>query len=84
LFATGSTAGEPCARGSSNSGVGWSSVQYPGNGDTIFTNSGLTTPVAISGYFALYVPNIPDPTYYGPTRTISGNTVGSDSGVPQC
>jgi len=84
LFATGSAAGDVCSRGPSNSGVAWSNTQYPGNGDTIFTNSSLTTPVAITGYFAQYIPNIPDPTYYGPTRTISGNTVGSDSGVPQC
>jgi hypothetical protein len=84
LFATGSVASAPCFRGPSNSGVGWSSVQYPVQGDTIFTNSSLTTPINISGYFALYIPGTPDPTYYGPTRTISGNTLGSDSGVDQC
>jgi hypothetical protein len=84
LFATGSTAGAVCSRGESNSGIGWSSAQYPGENDTIFENSSLTTPTNISGYFALYIPNTPDPTYYGPTRTISGNTLGSDVGVDQC
>jgi hypothetical protein len=84
LFATGSTAGAVCSRGESNSGIGWSSAQYPGENDTIFGNSSLTTPINISGYFALYIPNIPNPTYYGPTRTISGNTLGSDVGVDQC
>jgi hypothetical protein len=65
-----------------SSGVGWSSKQYPGTGDTIFDNSNLTNPINKNGYFAQWVPNIPEPTYYGPTYVISAGTLGSSVANP--
>ena len=76
LYATGSIETGPCNRTEANAGVGWSDTQYPGTTNTIFVNSELTIPINITGYFAQWIPDIPNPTFYGLIYEISGNTIG--------
>jgi hypothetical protein len=71
-----------------SAGVGWADKPYPIGSfeqpDTIYMDPELTTPINKSGYFAQWVPNIPNPTYYGPTYPISLGVLGDPSGVDQC
>ena len=83
LYAYGATSTETCNRiDGVNAAVGWSSKQYPEQGDTIFDNPNLLNPIIRSGFFAQYIPNTPAPTYYGPTFAISLGILGSPAPNP--
>jgi hypothetical protein len=77
LYAIGATAGAPCSRTEANAGSGWAADQYLVQGDTIFTNPSLTTPINYTGFFAQYVPGTPDPVKWGAVYNITNGVLGS-------
>jgi hypothetical protein len=84
LYAIGATEGGPCSRTEANAGSGWAADEYLVGGDTIFTNSSLTTPLSYTGYFAQYVPGIPDPVKWGAVYPITSGVLQNNSLVIQC
>jgi hypothetical protein len=84
LYAIGATAGAPCSRTEINAGSGWAADEYLVEGDTIFTNSSLTTPLSYTGFFAQYVPGIPDPVKWGAVYPITSGVLQNNSPTPQC
>jgi hypothetical protein len=84
LYAIGATEGAPCSRTEANAGSGWAVDQYLVEGDTIYTNSSLTTPLSYTGYFAQYVPGSPDPVKWGAVYPITSGVLQNNSGVTQC
>ena len=84
LYAYGATEGAPCSRTEANAGSGWAADQYLVEGDTIYTNSSLTTPISYTGYFAQYVPGTPDPVKWGAVYPITSGVLQNNSGVTQC
>ena len=84
LYAIGATEGAPCSRTEANAGSGWAVDQYLVEGDTIYTNSSLTTPLSYTGYFAQYVPDSPDPVKWGAVYPITSGVLQNNSSTPQC
>ena len=84
LYAYGATEGAPCSRTEANAGTGWAVDAYPTQGDTIYTDSGLTIPISYTGYFGQWVPGIPDPMFAGPVYPITNGVLQNNSGVTQC
>jgi hypothetical protein len=84
LYAIGATTGSPCSRTEANAGSGWAVDQYLVEGDTIYTNSSLTTPLSYTGYFAQYVPGSPDPVKWGAVYPITSGVLQNNSSTPQC
>ena len=84
LYATGATAGAPCSRTEANAGSGWAANQYLVEGDVIYTTSNLTTPISYTGFFAQYVPGIPDPVKWGAVYPITSGQLQNNSLVIQC
>ena len=84
LYAIGATSGSPCSRTEANAGSGWAVDQYLVEGDTIYTNSSLTTPLSYTGFFAQYVPGIPDPVKWGAVYPITSGVLQNNSTTPQC
>jgi hypothetical protein len=89
LYSYGVDPENTCTRIDGDSaGVGYADKPYPVGSfeqpDTIYIDPELTTPINKNGYFAQYIPNVPNPTYYGPTYPISLGVLGDPSlVVPQ-
>jgi hypothetical protein len=86
IFSKGATSnGTPCNYG--DPGTAWSTknpnIEYFTTGDTLYTNSSLTTAISYTGYVAQYVPGSPSPTYVGPVYEITAGIVG-DPALNQC
>ena len=79
IFGRGATESGPCTY--TDPGAAWSdkdpNLTYFTTGDTLYTNSNLTTPISYTGYVAQYIPGTPSPTFIGPVYEITAGIVGN-------
>jgi len=82
FYTSGSLASDPC---SAATVAGWSSKDYTvgdylTDGDTIYTDFNLLTPISVTGYVAQYLPG----SGLLPVYPITSGVLGTNTGVPQC